>query len=131
MEHLQEQQIVAGLGYDIENMRSEIRLFSTETGKELGVYEEEFWDLAICAINGQFLVASDGEGRYTTWNWKTGAKVSQFKVPDEVSFFFFFFFALMHSLSLLLTVILFIIRPRSQKHCTWFRTRSWNYITMA
>ena len=79
---------MAGLGYDIENMRSEIRLFSTETGEELGVYEEEFWDLAICAINGQFLVASDGEGTYTTWNWRTGVKVSQFKVPDEVSFIF-------------------------------------------
>ncbi|GJJ72835.1 hypothetical protein EMPS_05193 [Entomortierella parvispora] len=85
VEHLQEQQIVAGLGYDIDNMRSEIRLFSTETGEELGVYEEEFWDLAICAINGDFLVASDGEGRYTAWNWRTGAKVSQFKVPDETS----------------------------------------------
>ncbi|KAG0045376.1 hypothetical protein BGZ83_009410 [Gryganskiella cystojenkinii] len=85
VEHLQEQKIVAGLGYDIEKMRSEIRLFSTETGEEIGLYEEDFWDLAICAINGVYLVASDGEGRYTTWNWKTGAKVSQFRVPDETS----------------------------------------------
>ncbi|KAF9088876.1 hypothetical protein BGX23_007049, partial [Mortierella sp. AD031] len=85
VEHLQEQKIVAGLGYDIDKFRSEIRLFSTETGEQLGLYEEDFWDLAICAINHTHLVASDGEGRYTTWNWKTGAKVSQFKVKDETS----------------------------------------------
>ncbi|KAF9125753.1 hypothetical protein BGW39_007179 [Mortierella sp. 14UC] len=85
VEHLQEQKIVAGLGYDIDNLRSEIRLFSTETGEQIGIYEEDFWDLAICAINGTYLVASDGEGRYSTWNWKTGAKVSQFKVEDETS----------------------------------------------
>ncbi|KAG0352820.1 hypothetical protein BGZ54_002567, partial [Gamsiella multidivaricata] len=85
VEHLQEQKIVAGLGYNIDKMESEIRLFSTETGEEIGFYKEDFWDLAICAINGTYLVASDGEGRYTTWNWKTGAKVSHFKVKDESS----------------------------------------------
>lgn len=85
VEHLQEQKIVAGLGYDIDKLQSEIRLFSTETGQQIGVYEEDFWDLAICAINDTYLVASDGEGRYSTWNWKTGAKVSQFKVEDETS----------------------------------------------
>ncbi|OAQ34227.1 hypothetical protein K457DRAFT_14624 [Linnemannia elongata AG-77] len=85
VEHLQEQKIVAGLGYDIDKLQSEIRLFSTETGQQIGFYEEDFWDLAICAINDTYLVASDGEGRYTTWNWKTGAKVSQFKVEDETS----------------------------------------------
>ncbi|KAI1319698.1 hypothetical protein EDD11_003392 [Mortierella claussenii] len=85
VEHLQEQKIVAGLGYDNEKMMSEIRLFCTETGKQIGFYKEDFWHLAICAINGTHLVASDGNGRYTTWNWKTGAKVSHFKVVDENS----------------------------------------------
>ncbi|KAF9125473.1 hypothetical protein BGX30_000453 [Mortierella sp. GBA39] len=85
VEHLQEQKIVAGLGYDIDKLQSEIRLFSTETGQQIGLYEEDFWDLAICAINDTYLVASDGEGRYSTWNWKTGVKVSQFKVEDETS----------------------------------------------
>ncbi|KAG0304572.1 hypothetical protein BGZ98_005320 [Dissophora globulifera] len=86
VEHLQEQKMVAGLGYDIENMESEIRLFSTETGEEIGFYKEDFWDLAICAINETYLVASDAEGRYTTWDWRSGTKVSQFKVEDETSF---------------------------------------------
>ncbi|KFH64784.1 hypothetical protein MVEG_09515 [Podila verticillata NRRL 6337] len=85
VEHLQEEKIVAGLGYDIEKTRSEIRLFSTETGEQIGLYEEYFWDLAICAINGKYLVASDGEGRYTAWDWRSGAKISQFKVEDETS----------------------------------------------
>ncbi|KAG0340798.1 hypothetical protein BG000_011083 [Podila horticola] len=85
VEHLQEEKIVAGLGYDIDEMRSEIRLFSTETGEQIGLYEENFWDLAICAINGKYLVASDGEGRYTAWDWRFGAKISQFKVEDETS----------------------------------------------
>ncbi|KAG0087645.1 hypothetical protein BGZ92_007137 [Podila epicladia] len=85
VEHLQEEQIVAGLGYDIEKMTSEIRLFSTKTGEQIGLYEEDFWDLAICAINGNYLVASDGEGRYTAWDWRSGAKISQFKVEDETS----------------------------------------------
>ncbi|KAF9407560.1 hypothetical protein BGZ94_002647 [Podila epigama] len=85
VEHLQEQKIVAGLGYDIDKNKSEIRLFSTETGEQIGQYEEAFWGLAICAINAKYLVASDGEGLYTTWDWRSGAKVSQFKVEDEIS----------------------------------------------
>ncbi|KAG0249652.1 hypothetical protein BG011_009052 [Mortierella polycephala] len=85
VEHLQDEKIVAGLGYDINRTRSEIRLFSTETGEQVGLYTEDFWDLAICAINGTFLVASDGQGTYSTWNWKTGVKVSQFKVENETS----------------------------------------------
>ncbi|KAF9965845.1 hypothetical protein BGZ70_003956 [Mortierella alpina] len=85
VEYLQDENMVAGLGYDIEQTRSEIRLFSTETGQQIGLYEECFWDLAICAINGNYLVASDGKGRYTTWNWKSGAKISTFKVEDETS----------------------------------------------
>ncbi|KAF9438216.1 hypothetical protein BGZ76_009143 [Entomortierella beljakovae] len=85
VEHLQSQKIVAGLGYDLEKSTSEIRLFSTETGEQIGLYKEDFWDLAICAINDTYLVASDGEGRYTTWNWKTGTRISQFKVSDEAS----------------------------------------------
>ncbi|KAG0212774.1 hypothetical protein BGX28_005621 [Mortierella sp. GBA30] len=85
VEYLQEEKIVAGLGYDIDQMRSEIRLFSTETGEQIGLYEEDFWDLAICAINRNYLVASDGVGRYTTWDWKSGNKVSAFKVEDETS----------------------------------------------
>ncbi|KAI8594956.1 hypothetical protein EDD21DRAFT_421146 [Dissophora ornata] len=84
VEHLQEQKIVAGLGYDIEKTKSEIRLFSTESGEEIGFYKEDFWKLAICAINAVFLAASDGDGRYTTWDWRTGAKVSHFKVENEV-----------------------------------------------
>ncbi|KAF9977036.1 hypothetical protein BGZ65_007576 [Modicella reniformis] len=85
VEHLQEPKIVAGLGYDKKKMKSEIRLFSTETGNEIGFYEEKFWDLAICAINGTYLVASDGDGRYTTWDWRTETKVSQFTVDNEPS----------------------------------------------
>ncbi|KAF9897622.1 hypothetical protein BX616_005264, partial [Lobosporangium transversale] len=83
VEHLQDQKIVAGLGYDNEKFTSEIRLFSTETGEQIGFYKEDFWDLAICAVNKTFLVASDGKGRYTTWNWRSGTKVSYFKVEDE------------------------------------------------
>lgn len=110
VEHLQEEKIVAGLGYDIEKTRSEIRLFSTETGKQIGLYEEGFWDLAICAINGKYLVASDGEGRYTAWDWRSGAKISRFKVKDEVWQFFIFFFDLIIALleNHLLTCIFFL-----------------------
>ncbi|KAF9111519.1 hypothetical protein BGX27_004811 [Mortierella sp. AM989] len=74
VEHLQDQKIVAGLGYDLEMMTSEIRLFSTESGEQIGFYKEAFWDLAICAINGTYLVASDGKGQYTAWDWKAGVK---------------------------------------------------------
>ncbi|KAG0005915.1 hypothetical protein BGZ79_000609 [Entomortierella chlamydospora] len=85
VEHLQDQRIVAGLGYDLEKSVSEIRLFSTENGEQIGYYKEDFWDLAICAINGTYLVASNGKGRYSTWNWKTGTRVSQFQVANEDS----------------------------------------------
>ncbi|KAF8979889.1 hypothetical protein BGZ46_004909 [Entomortierella lignicola] len=85
VEHLQDQQIVAGLGYDLEKMTSEIRLFSTESGEQIGFYKESFWDLAICAINKTYLVASNGEGLYTVWDWKAGTKVSHFKVAHEES----------------------------------------------
>ncbi|KAF9354821.1 hypothetical protein BGX34_010794 [Mortierella sp. NVP85] len=85
VEHLQEARIVAGLGYDIDNGESEIRLFSTETGREIGFYKERFWNLAICAINNTYLVASNGEGRFTAWEWRTGDKVSEFTVVNEAS----------------------------------------------
>ncbi|KAG0261701.1 hypothetical protein DFQ27_002806 [Actinomortierella ambigua] len=85
VEHLQDHKVVAGLGYDIEKCKSQIRLFSTESGEQIGFYEEPFWDLAIAAINRTFLVASDGEGRFTVWNWKTGDKVSDFRVQLESS----------------------------------------------
>ncbi|KAF9974763.1 hypothetical protein BGZ73_001789 [Actinomortierella ambigua] len=85
VEHLQEHKVVAGLGYDIEKCKSQIRLFSTESGEQIGFYEEPFWDLAIAAINRTFLVASDGDGRFTVWNWKSGEKVSDFRVPLESS----------------------------------------------
>ena len=85
VEHLQEARIVAGLGYDIDKAESEIRLFSTETGREIGFYKERFWNLAICAINNTYLVSSNGEGRFTAWEWKTGDKVSEFTVVNEVT----------------------------------------------
>ncbi|KAG0236430.1 hypothetical protein BGW41_000402 [Actinomortierella wolfii] len=85
VEHLQEHKVVAGLGYDIDKCKSQIRLFSTETGEQIGFYEEPFWDLAIAAINKTYLVASDGAGRFTVWNWKTGHKVSDFRVQVETS----------------------------------------------